>query len=62
MTKLIAELRREHEDAARWVYDPLPAVLVRLRPLRVAEAMASRLRRQGATVELRPSELRPSEP
>ncbi|RKH39808.1 hypothetical protein [Corallococcus sicarius] len=53
VTKLIAELRREHEDAARWMYGPLPVVLVRLRPQRVAEAMAQRLRHQGATVELR---------
>ncbi|RKH41476.1 hypothetical protein [Corallococcus llansteffanensis] len=56
LTKLIAELRQEHESFVRVLRHPLPAVLVRLRPLRVAEAMASRLRRQGATVELRRSE------
>ena len=56
VTKLIADLRQEHENAVRMLRHALPAVLVRLRPQGVAEAMASRLRRQGATVELRPSD------
>lgn len=56
LTKLIAELRRQHVSTVSTLHHALPAVLVRLRPLGVAEAMAQRLRHQGATVELRASE------
>jgi hypothetical protein len=56
VTGMIEELRQVDPKEARALLDSAPAPVRRRLPRGVAEAMASRLQRVGARVEVRPSE------